>query len=155
MDSHAQLPLPLVSGNLPDRPGAVQGAKWRSGPLTARTDQEPSETRGKGELRQTRLAQTNENAEPKQQLDFNKHYIGLSDGTHSKNFIYFRPRKKWIQVVIPNEWTEGLATRFEDAGIDADQKDDRLRFTLSPAQLKKHRELVAAVIHEVVVAKSS
>ena len=34
----------------PDRPAAVQGAKRRSEPLTARTDLELFETRGKGVL---------------------------------------------------------------------------------------------------------
>ena len=33
-----------------DRPGAVQGAKRRSEPLTARTDLESCEARGKGRL---------------------------------------------------------------------------------------------------------
>ena len=95
----------------------------------------------------------NEKAEPKQQLTFNKYYIGLSDGIRSKNFIYFRPRKKFLHVVIPGEWTEDRSARFEEAEIDAEQKHDRLRFKLSSAELKKHRELVAAVIHEVVVAQ--
>ena len=97
----------------------------------------------------------NEKAEPKQQLTFNKYYIGLSDGTRSKNFIYFRPRKKFLHVVIPGGWTEDRSARFEEAEIDAEQKHDRLRFKLSSAELKKYRELVAAVIHEVVVAQGA
>ena len=97
----------------------------------------------------------NEKTEPKQQLTFNKYYIGLSDGTRSKNFIYFRPRKKFLRVIIPGGWTEDRSARFEEAEIDAEQKNDRLRFKLSPAELKKHRELVATVIHEVVVAQGA
>ena len=98
----------------------------------------------------------NEQAEPKQHLTFNKHYIGLSDGARSKNFIKFRPRKNFLRVVIPGEWTARTA-QLEEAGIDAEQMNnpERLRFKLSSAELKKHRELVAAVIHEVVVAQSS
>ena len=41
-------PFTLVNSGLPDRPGAVQGAKRRSGPLTARTDLESFRARGKG-----------------------------------------------------------------------------------------------------------
>ena len=99
----------------------------------------------------------NEKAEPKQQLTFNKHYIGLSDGARAKNFIKFRPLKNFLRVVIPGEWTDRTA-QLDEAGIDAEQKNnpERLRFKLSSAlELKKHRELVAAVIHEVVGQQNS
>ena len=43
----------------------------------------------------------NEKAQTPQQLNYNKHYIGLSDGIRSRNFIYFRPRLKYLRVVIP------------------------------------------------------
>ena len=95
------------------------------------------------------LAIINEKAEPRQQLNFNKAYIVLSDGTRSGNFIRFRPRKKHLRVVIPSGWTEDRSARFKDAGLKAEQRKDRLVFNLSPAGLKKHRELIAAVIHEV------
>ena len=42
----------------PDRPAAVQGAKRRSEPLTARTDLESGEARGKGDFLPTRVAPT-------------------------------------------------------------------------------------------------
>ena len=98
----------------------------------------------------------NEKAKPEQQLNFNKYYIGLSDGTRSRNFIRLKPLKKFLYVVIPGEWTEDRSTRFEEAGIAAERKkNDKLRFKLSSAELKEHRELVAAVIHEVVVAQGA
>ena len=96
----------------------------------------------------------NEKAAPKQELNFNKYFIGLSDGTRSRNFIYFKPRKKWIRVIIPGGWNEDRSARFEEAGLEAEQKDNKLIFNLSPDDLKSHHELVAAVIHEVVTAQS-
>ena len=101
------------------------------------------------------LAIINENAEPHQQLNFNKYYIGLTDGTRSRNFIWFRPRKKRLRVIIPGGWTEDRAARFEDAGLEAEQRGDRLVFNLSPTALKQHRELVAVVIDEVVAAQKA
>ena len=48
--SPAQPPLsPRKQLSPSDRPGAVQGAKRRSGPLTARTELESSGARGKGD----------------------------------------------------------------------------------------------------------
>ena len=92
----------------------------------------------------------NEKADPQQQLNFNKQYIGLTDGIRSRNFIYFRPRKKHIRVVIPSGWNDDQSARFEEAGIEAEQNNDRLRFNLYPSDLKKHRDFVTSVIHEVV-----
>ena len=58
-DTGPNPPFSLVNSPPSDRPGAVQGAKRRSGPLTARTDLESFKSEGKGELRRRRLAQRN------------------------------------------------------------------------------------------------
>ena len=97
------------------------------------------------------LAIINEKAQKTpQQLNYNKYYIGLSDGIRSRNFIYFRPRKKFLRVIIPGAWSEELSVRFDEVGLEANESDGKLIFNLSPADLKKHRELVSSVIHEVV-----
>ena len=53
------------------------------------------------------------------------------------------------------DWSEERSARFEEAGFEADQKDDELVFNLSPAGLKKHTELISSVIHEVVELQNS
>ena len=58
-------------------------------------------------------------------------------------------------MVIPGGWTEDRSTRFEEAEIDAEQKNYQLKFKLSSAELKKNRELITAVIHEVVAAQGA
>ena len=98
----------------------------------------------------------NEKAKPTQQLNYNKHYIGLSDGNRSKNFIYFRPRKRYLRIVTPGGWSEELSARFDEAGLEAErQKDDELVFNLHPADFKKHNELIRSVIHAVVEQQNS
>jgi hypothetical protein len=97
----------------------------------------------------------NEKANPKQQLNFNKYHIGLTDGLRSRNFIYFRPRKKFVRVTVPGEWTEERSARFKEADVDAEQSDDKLVFNLTPTDLTKHRDLIASIIHEIVAAQNS
>ena len=92
----------------------------------------------------------NEKAQPPQQLNYNKHYIGLSDGIRARRFIYFRPQKKFLKVVIPDGWSEERSALFDATEIEADEKNGRLRLSLSPANFKQHDELVRSVIHEVV-----
>ena len=92
----------------------------------------------------------NGKAQTRQQLNYNKYYIGLSDGIRSRNFIAFKPLKKVLRVSIPGGWSEERSARFEEVGLEVDQRNDKLRFELSPADFKKHNELVSSVIHEVV-----
>ena len=92
----------------------------------------------------------NGKAQTKHELNYNKHYIGLQDGIRSRTFIHFAPRKRYLRVVIRGGWTEERSARFEEADIAAEEKGGKLIFNLSPADFKKHGELVTAVIHEVV-----
>ena len=92
----------------------------------------------------------NGKAQTQHELNYNKHYIGLSDGNRSRTFIHFGPRKKYLRVIIRGGWTEERSARFDEADIAADEKGGNLMLNLSPAAFKKHGELVAAVIHEVV-----
>jgi hypothetical protein len=101
------------------------------------------------------LAIINEKANPKQQLNYNKYYIGLTDGTRARNFIYFRPRKKFLRVVIPGGWSEERSTRFDEAGLESEQDDDKLVFNLSAGDLAKHRALIATVIHELTASQQA
>lgn len=84
------------------------------------------------------------------QLNYNRHYIGLSDGLRSRNFIYFRPRRKHLRVVLQAGWTTEMAERLDDAGLATEENRGRLIYNLTPADLKKHVELVTAITHEMV-----
>jgi hypothetical protein len=101
------------------------------------------------------LAMINEKAEPKQQLNYNKGYIGLTDGTRARNFIYFRPRKQFLRVVIPSGGNDNMSARFNEAGLETEQDEDKLMFNVTASDLAKHRPLIASVIHEVVVEEQS
>ena len=45
----------------------------------------------------------NENNPEKWELKYNKHYIGLSDGYRSRNFIFFKPQKRKTSLFIRGE----------------------------------------------------
>ena len=78
----------------------------------------------------------NEKAQTQQQLNYNKYYIGLSDGTRPKNFIRFKPFKKSLRVIIPGGWSEERSARFEEEGLEADEKNGKLIFNLLAAERK-------------------
>jgi hypothetical protein len=70
--------------------------------------------------------------------------------------VYFRPRKKFLRVLVPGGWTEERAAKFNDAGLSADHREnDKFCFNLQPGDISKHRELLAELIAEVVKEEQS
>ena len=96
------------------------------------------------------LAIINKTAQPAQQLNYVRHYVGLTDGVKSRNFIYFRPRRRFLRVLIPDGGNEERAARFDEAGLEAEQTADLLAFNISSADLSKHKDLISSIINEVV-----
>lgn len=88
------------------------------------------------------------------QLNYNRHYIGLSDGLRSRNFIHFRPRRKHLQVVLQPGWSPDMVERLDEAGLATDQNRGRLVYNLTPSDLKKHVDLVTAITHEMVARQA-
>jgi hypothetical protein len=88
------------------------------------------------------------------QLNYNRHYIGLSDGLRSRNFIHFRPRRKHLQVVLQPGWSADMVERLDEAGLATDQNHGRLVYNLTPSDLKKHVDLVTAITHEMVARQA-
>jgi hypothetical protein len=47
-------------------------------------------------------------------------------------------------------WNEDRAARFDEAGLEAEQNDDKLTFNSSGPDLAKYHDLIAPVVEEVV-----
>jgi len=104
------------------------------------------------ELADSVLAIINAKSEVRFQLNYNKHFIGLTDGTRSNNFVHFRPRRQFLHVVVrisnPEEWKDkcesiGLAAAVEEPG-------SRMRVVLYPKDFKSHEAALTALVHQAV-----
>lgn len=92
----------------------------------------------------------NQHTKTTYQLNFNKHYIGLSDGERSRNFIHFHPRKNHLRVIMPNAWNAANVSQIQEAGLEAEQNNDRLVFNLTAADLKSQNIIVTKLIAVIV-----
>lgn len=73
----------------------------------------------------------NEHAKTEQKLNYNKQFVGLTDGYRSRNFVTYRPRKKHLRLgVVVNDRT-GWQQRFADADLDAIAKTKRVWVNLT------------------------
>jgi hypothetical protein len=71
---------------------------------------------------------------PGYSLKYNKHYIGLSKGGVSQNFVSFVPRKKVMLLLVKHEQTEEIEqllseSDFDVLAYDRQWKNYRLRLT--------------------------
>lgn len=93
----------------------------------------------------------NEKAVPKQQLNYNKYYVGLHDGSRSRNFVHFRPKKRFIHLLAAVSERDAWAERFEEAGLATTVRRDRyVQVTVTPKELPKNRELLTELLHKAV-----
>lgn len=92
----------------------------------------------------------NEKAEPKLKLNYNKYYIGMSDGFKSRNFIHFKPKKQFTNVLLEIENAETWIQKLEDEGISASIRDKWLRFSLTPQVMDKKKTVITELIQSAV-----
>ena len=93
----------------------------------------------------------NEKSDPKFSLNFNKGYIGLTDGIRSRNFIHFYPKKKIIHLVVEVADKSAWIERMEEAGLAATNHGDRwIRVAVPPKDADEHRDLLAELVQKAV-----
>jgi hypothetical protein len=104
------------------------------------------------ELADAVLAMVNAKSDTRFQLNYNKHFIGLTDGQRSNNFVHFRPRRQFLHIVVrvsdPEVWVEklegvGLAAAVEEPG-------SRMRVVVYPKDLKTHEDELAKLVQQAV-----
>lgn len=97
------------------------------------------------------LKMVNEKSEAKFNLNYNKYYIGLTDGSRSRNFVNFQPKRKFMHVMAEVANKDTWIERLEEDGLATTVRGDRyLRVTVSPKELEKHRALLAELVHKAV-----
>lgn len=83
-------------------------------------------------------------------LNYNRQFIGLSDGTHSRRFVHFAPRKKHLALVArvadPKTWRD----RLQETGIDAGIQHRSVRVSVSAAELEEARAVIEALVADAV-----
>lgn len=88
----------------------------------------------------------NANLDSPQQLNYNKYYIGLNDGSKSRNFVYFKPKKQFTHVYFELENQESWVEKLDELGISATSNKKNLQVTVSPKQVSQNIEILTELI---------
>jgi hypothetical protein len=100
------------------------------------------------------LALLNEAGKRKFELNYNRQYIGIKDGTRNTMFVFFGLRRRLVNInaVVPE--VDSWVTKLLAAGLDAWQSKDGARagVTIGPDDLKRAephlRDLFASAVAE-------
>jgi hypothetical protein len=89
--------------------------------------------------------------DPELSLKYNKFYIGLAKNEQPFNFAIFLPRKNSVVIQLKLTRAEETEKRIETAGLETLEYDTRsggYRIRLNKDDLKKHSELLKALMHD-------
>ncbi len=93
----------------------------------------------------------NEKCKTTQQLNYNRGFIGLTDGVKSRNFVFFVPLKKHVRIGAEVTDKEQWSAKLEEAGIDSVSKKRRIWIKLTQSEFNENRELVKELLQQAVV----
>ncbi|MEM7517258.1 MAG: hypothetical protein AAF368_10085, partial [Planctomycetota bacterium] len=98
----------------------------------------------------------NANASSLYQLNYNKQYIGLTDGLRTNNFVIMRPRKRHMRCNFYLRDGEIYRERLEEAGLSVDTgRKGQLIVNLSKQDLRQHKELLREFVGVLVDEQES
>ena len=81
---------------------------------------------------------------PGYQLNYNKHYIGLSKNDVAKNFVYFQPRKQNVLFHVKVSRSEEIEGAMQ--GLDFSWKGNEYRIYLDSASIEGKKDFITGLI---------
>jgi len=104
------------------------------------------------EIAESCLSFINQTAKRPRALNYNKSFIGLTDGVRVNNFVWFNPKMSFLRIGISLDPIEPWDKRLEEAGLEVKNRaDGTLRLRLTPKDMAQSGELIRAVLQEAVV----
>jgi hypothetical protein len=96
------------------------------------------------------LTMINEAAKRKRSLNYNKGFIGLTDGAQSNNFVLFLPRKSFLRFRAALNPVEPWTKRLQQSGLDFKPREDDLLVNVTPQALTENKELLRDLLQAAV-----
>ncbi len=81
---------------------------------------------------------------PGYQLNYNKHYIGLSKNNIAKNFVYFQPRKQRVIFHAKVSKSEEIENVMQ--GMDFSWRSNEYRIYLDSATIEEKKDFITGLI---------
>ncbi len=92
----------------------------------------------------------NSAAKQKRILNYNRYFIGLTDGAVSGNFVYFTPRKSFMRICADLSPVEPWEKHLEASGLDFETRDDEVVINATPQAFTENKALMNELLQEAV-----
>lgn len=81
------------------------------------------------------------------ELNYVKPYIGLAKGGIVNNFMYFKPKKEWVRLLVKAEELESINNSIDQLGIEwrYNAKRNRYILTILPSDMENIEDLILAL----------
>ena len=78
------------------------------------------------------------------ELNYVKPYIGLAKGGIVNNFMYFKPKKEWVRLLVKTEQLESIDNLIDQLGIEwrYNAKRNRYILTILPSDMENIEDLI-------------
>lgn len=82
--------------------------------------------------------------DPSYHLKYNKFYIGLAKDGIANNFVYFKPKKQWVNIFFRAIESPELTKELEDSGLEVDYitRESKYRLQLREGELDKYSTIL-------------
>jgi hypothetical protein len=103
------------------------------------------------ELADKCLSFINQTASRPRSFNYNKSFIGLTDGFRVNNFVWFNPKISFLRVGISLDPVELWEKRLDEAGLDFNSRGDgTIRVKLTTKGMAESGELIRELLQESV-----
>jgi len=87
------------------------------------------------------------NFDPEYNLKYNKFYIGLEKNGIANNFVFFKPKKQWVNTEMRLSENEELLTELNEAGLEAEYlaKWGIYQLRLRPGDIEQNEGLLERI----------
>lgn len=96
------------------------------------------------------LSFINETAKRPRSLNYNKSFIGLTEGGRANNFVWFSPKKSFLRLGVSVDPTDPWEKPLEGAGLDLKNRNGDLRIELTAKDLAENSDLIRNMLREAV-----
>lgn len=85
---------------------------------------------------------------PEYQLNYNKHYIGLSKDGVANNFVHFKPKKQWVALLAKIPQSDELSGELDDVSFEwkYEMKYGLYRLNIMSGDLNKYKDIITKVV---------
>ena len=84
-------------------------------------------------------------------MKYNKYYVGIAKDNTPVNFVFFKPKKKWVWLIIKTDKDESLTESIDSSGLDCEYQPRDRRYRIKISEINDYRsnqQLIDSLVND-------